>query len=423
MNPDISIFRGSIAGANNWPNLAYVWFNDGAPAVQIRARSGQTGGVSAILTGAGTPTNRWRNVRTSNAMANPGGGGTGTTAAVLNNPGRLYTTVYDAFNRALVFVTSTSYAEAGQTRVIIDGGYGRTIGTAAGTGILSHTLVTGGVERSADAGLFSAVGFTGGDGAGGADPVVAYFDSANNSLRIAVGTGTAPAGAGFVRHDVLYPTHALHAGSGRYVSMAIDTRVANNPIIHLAFFNQRHGALVHTYAPLTGSGTLTSRFGANARVVDNVNGVGRWTDISLDHWGNPWIVYAYNDRSGNFDGIRVAYRSHGNTAAGDGMGTNVSFTRANVCRVTGGTIAGWEAVQMAAPFRVAYDRLNIAAWPPARHGIVGGTPGTMDSANRPPDGGTQGRAWGAAIGYASGSGDNRFRIGYFFWPNVTFYGQ
>jgi len=101
----------------------------------------------------------------------------------------------------------------------------------------------------------------------------------------------------------------------------------------------------------------------------------------------------------------------------------VNFTRANVCRITEGDITGWEAVQMAAPFRVAYDRLNIEAWPPARHGTVGGTPGTMAAANRPAGGGTQGRAWGAAIGYASGSGDSRFRIGYFFWPNVTFGGQ
>jgi len=119
----------------------------------------------------------------------------------------------------------------------------------------------------------------------------------------------------------------------------------------------------------------------------------------------------------------MAYLSRASAAAiDDSMGTNVNFTRANACRVTGEDITGWEAVQMAAPFRVAYDRLNIAAWPPARYNVLGTTaPAAMADANRPAGGGTQGRAWGAAIGYASG-GDNRFRIGYFFWPNVAFGG-
>ena len=584
VNPDISMFHGRIDGGQNWPNVAYVLQNDGNPLVRIRPRVGVQGGGAEILGGSGTPTNRWQNIRVSNAAPN--------SATAAADPGRLFTTVYDTYNRSLVFVTRDGTTN---TRVVIDGGaqdeevltapddgnlpqgtfvhdmstaagfgtittptgwfrmvssagtgganaqtntsrvvltipqhlrsysvtfvvqtrrrtatgginpagsrnftvhtgtvwdagtgapssHGGATGTEissytitrpvpangvisfvatrvaggsgatgagardwefriasatfdmdinanTGIGILGRTIVTDGVTRSADAGLFSAVGFTGGGTAGGADPVVAYFDFANDSLRIATGTGVAPTGDDFERHWVLYEDHLLHRGSGRYVSMAIDTRAAT-PVIHLAFFNQRHGALVHTSATLTGTGTLTSRFGENARVVDNVNGVGRWTDISLDHWGNPWIVYAYNDRSGNFDGIRVAYLSRAGSTAGaaDNMGTNVHFTRPNHCRVRGAafSIAGWEAVQMAAPFRVAYDRLNIEAWPPSRHGVSAAAPTAaqvMASANRPSGGGTQGRAWGAAIGYASGSGDNRFRIGYFFWPNVTFEGQ
>ena len=397
VNPDIGIFRGSIAGADNWPNIAFVNQRDGRPDVMIRARPGVQEAVNGtntptILAGDNVPTNRWRNIRVANAAVN----GLGSS-----NPGRLYTTVYDSFNKALVFVARNGVDDI---RVNIDGG----ISPDSGAGSIDNiTNLAGGagVARSSDAGLFSAVGFDGGT-TSGMNPLVAYFDSANNTLRIAFGTGAAPAAANWTRHDVLPPGHLLRGGSGRYVSMAVEP---GNGRIHLAFFNQRLGALVYT----SGHRNSIADFAANARVVDTTDGVGRWTDISLDQWGNPWIVYAYQGRQGNFDGIRMAYLSHGETHI-NGMGANTRFDRPNFCRVTGGSIQGWEAVQMAAPFRVAYDRLNIAAWPPARDDGVVSTMGVI---------GTAGRAWGAAIGYASATGDNRFRIGYFFWPNVAFGGN
>ena len=407
VNPDIGIFRGSIAGSNNnnWPNVAFVNQRDGEPDVMIRTRFNAQASVSAtntpsLLAGAGVPTNRWRNIRVANAAVN---------GSTVQNPGRLYTTAYDSFNNALVFVARNGTSNTTvNTTVNIDGG--TSPGTGAGSiGGISNVGGGASVARSSDAGLFSAVGFDGGlDTDSGTNPVVAYFDSANNTVRIAFGTGNAPAAASWTRHDVLPSGHLLRSGSGRYVSMVVDP---GNGRIHLAFFNQRLGALVYTF----GDRNSVADFGTNARVVDTMDGVGRWTDISLDHWGNPWIVYAYQGRQGNFDGIRMAYLSHGNTGDNN-MDTNTQFNRPNFCRVTGQSIQGWEAVQMAAPFRVAYDRLNIEAWPPARHGDILSTMGTVAV-------GTAGRAWGAAIGYASGAGDNRFRIGYFFWPNVNFGGN
>jgi len=415
--PDISMHRGT-----GIPNIAFVHMNDGNTSVRFRSLLNAHGTINAAATDAAsltsfpnlvapttaTPTQRWQNIRTAKAGAN--------TAEA--NPGVLYTSIYDAFNRSMVFIARVGTAS---TAWNIDG---RTTGHAVVGNALPATAFQGGISRSTDAGLFSAVGFDGGMTGATAtasnNPVVAYFDSANDTLRIAFGTGTGAAGTTWAVHNVLPAGHRLHGGSGRYVSMV----VGRDGVIHLAFFNTRFGALVHT----SGTRDNPASFGTNARIVDTMDGVGTWTDISLDHYGNPWIVYGYQGRQGNFDGVRVAYRSdsrilvqHGG-AAGVVAGTaSTQFSTPLSCQITG-DITGWEAVQMAAPFRVAYDRLNIEAWPPNRRDDASTTVQRMADAHRE-GGAAAGRAWSAAIGYVSGAGDNRFRIGYFFLPTGGFSGN
>jgi hypothetical protein len=42
-------------------------------------------------------------------------------------------------------------------------------------------------------------------------------------------------------------------------------------------------------------------------VVDNTGMAGKWSDISIDRNGNPWITYQDITRSGTFDGAKMAY--------------------------------------------------------------------------------------------------------------------
>jgi len=405
VEPDISMFDG--AGT---PNIVFTYQYDGNASVRFRANVnvqgtedldvGGTATISAgsgdfpmLITHSGGSTNRWQNIRTSKAA--PG-------VDADNNPGRLFTSVYDADQGRLMFASRIGGTSA---QVIIDG-------PGAITG------ATGTLSPSTNAGEFSAIGF---DAVGGVGteanrrPIIAYYDVSNDTLRIAFATTYNPTGATTWRRQYVFePGHALHRGSGRHVSMAIDA--ANN--IHLAFFSRTHG-LVYVRLNARTAATQATLTRATYAVIDNVNG--SWTDISVDHWGNPWIVYGYQGRQGNFDGIRMAYFSGvGPANAGAGR-DDVNFnTRTGGrrpssplrCRVTSTDITGWETVSMAAPFRVGYDRLNIEAWPPTnRRSGAAATRVTMAGGHQ-----VGGREWSAAIGYASGAGDNRFRIGYFFRP-------
>jgi len=412
VQPDIGLFRGG-----GIPNLVYFWHQDGNPTVRFHSRpdqrsggDGQNAPTQALIAGAAGNagvTERWRNIRTVTAAGNPGALNANPNTAITNtnayaNPGRLFTTVYDALNRRLVFALRDGTSAV--TQVYIDGNGANITGAGSAT-------------VSANAGLFSAVGYDI-TTAGLTLPIVAYYDFTHDTIRIAFANAQAPAAANWRRDNVLTPRtiddvaeaqHPLFIGSGRYVSMAVD----RFGTIHLAFFNSRHQALVYAYAPRPASGHTGQSRTFNAMIVDTLPGVGTWTDISVDHWGNPFIVYGYQGRDDNFDGVRMAFRSGGRgpghtvaNAAGDPAG--IVFGRPLNCRVTGASISGWEAVSMAAPFRVSYDRLNIEAWPPSNRanptGASAVTMGTIPA--------TSG-VWNAAIGYV---GDRYFRIGYFFRP-------
>ena len=376
--PDISLFNGAAR-----PNFTLVHMSDGGPSVRFRSGANlvnsSTGGSAsafptmvsnANITGGGS-TRRWQNPRAS--MTN-----TAATGATT----RFYASVFDADNQNIVVVGRFNTTSRFRAAV-----------NPAGSNTDS----------------FSAIGF---DSSG---PIVAFFNRTAGTLQIAAGPhlpGTSVSNnntwqAGWDNFGV---RNVPNSSSASHVSMAID----RNNGIHLAFVNTNEGEVVYAFSANRGT-TFTTM------VVDNLRGIGSWTDISVDHWGNPWIVYGIQAREGGVlpDSVRVAYRTH--NAQGQGRDGH---------RFTAGNndiwdIANWEAVQMAAPFVVGYDRLNIETWPPTRRDTSATGPAVLRMADSLREGGTQaGREWSAAIGYiGTGQGgnspnDTSFRIGYFFNPEA-----
>jgi hypothetical protein len=368
-----------------------------------------------------TETVRWQNVRTSTPAANvndgsdnsytPHGGNRDTQneAAQRGRSGRVYTSGYDSVSNNVFFVErigSINYpspGEGGQTNsrlpLFIDGGTAATgVNNMSVTGLTGYTATT----TSSRAGSWSAIDYVTNGGTNNTTtvPVIAYFDEANDTIRLAYGsvngTGTDGAngtGARWTRRYVLPSDHKLFKSSGKYVSMKVD----KNNFIHLAFYNSNYSAMVYAVGTRTGAFT--------AYIVDNVVAGGTWTDISVDNSStntvpsNPWIVYGDSGRSGNYDGVRIAYK-------GPATGTG-AFTRAFTDPVTGATLTGWEALTMPADYTIADDRLNIESWPPTDRRA---TTATLPDAS--PNGG-----WHAAVGYAGTGGTTKqFRIGYFIKP-------
>ena len=199
--------------------------------------------------------------------------------------------------------------------------------------------------------------------------------------------------ATFWKYRFVLPPGPLRSGSGQYVSMKIERQVeagtgnetqGDSDKIHLAFYNSRHMVMVYAV------GTLKGEF--KAYVIDRVVEGGKYTDISVDKNGCPWIVYADTERAGNRDGARIAYLS---------SGSGQTFTRPLKDPISGNFITGWEAVTMPGDYMVNSDRLNIEAWPPK--GYTGSNTSSSPLGN-----------WHAAVGYAS----DAYRIGYFFRPTV-----
>ena len=357
----------------------YEW--DGRPQVFINTTmtnaGNETGEISATngaLTAAASATNtdstdRWTNPRVRMTAAH--------TSDTRGNTGRLYSSMYDTMTKSLYFVYRSGTNNTGG---YIDG--------ESSTG----TAATGSLAASARAGMWSAVDYIDAGGTNPTRPVIAYYDEANDTLRLAYCSLYNSATIGnWTRRNVLDASSPLLRGSGKYVSMKI---VGDN--IHLAFYNSTYNTMV--YAVGTTTGTFT------AVTVDNVVKGGVWTDIAVDSSGNPWITYGDLGRiGGNYDGVRVAYKTTATPANG-------GFTQANRAltdKVTNTSITGWEAVTMPANYIISDDRLNIEAWPPAnRPGVTGTVSGT-------------GGGWAAAVGYLGTDTDSvrQFRIGYFFKPD------
>jgi hypothetical protein len=389
---------------NDYSSMVLTRQDDGRAALRLKASAalggdhGGGGDYTTYIIGPRsdnpTSTIRWQNTRISKAAVttadNPSNTG---SARVEGNAGRVFVTAYDASYKKLFFTVRTNMTSSSNGNedtsnaapLYLDGATGGPDTDIAGT--VTNSNVSGTIERSTNAGEYSAIDY---DSNG--RPVIAYYDQANDTLRLAYASSNNPtAGTNWTRRYVLPSTDALHRGSGTYVSMKIQrtqeggsAAQGNADIIHLAFFNSVKNTLV--YASGTRTGTFT------AYTVDNVVKGGTYTDISLDSGNNPWIVYADSARIGANGGARIAYRD------------TTAYTRALTDPVNSGrSIAGWEALTMPASYVVNRDRLNIAAWPPQ-------VPGGVTLGTRPTT-----STWNAAVGY----GSDMFRLGYFTKPAGT----
>ena len=293
-------------------------------------------------------------------------------------------TSYDSYKKNLLVSRGTHDMDTDNASTVIQ----RIDGNGAASGVKNNDGF-GSIAASANAGIYSAVDYvtSGSNGTGNAMyAVVAYYDQANDTIRLAYAdSGSPSAGSNWTRRYVLSQSHPLFRGSGTYVSMKVDKLNG----IHLAFFNSTRNTLVYAYAK-----SKTDAF--TAYTVDNVVRGGVWTDISVDDYGNPWIVYGDTSRIGNYDGARIAYKS--------GNGAGIPFTAALRDPVTETDITGWEAVQMPSNYRVNNDRLNIEAWPPTNRNENFANDKDTSVGNSP--------GWNAAVGY----GSDMFRIAYFYNP-------
>jgi hypothetical protein len=232
-------------------------------------------------------------------------------------------------------------------------------------------------------------------------PVIAYYDEFNQRLKLAVSNSTSPIlSSRWVIRDNVIPTNDLsHTGTGKYVSIAIDTRAAGNEgIIHIAAMNSLKNQLVYitgqlgTFTGTTGNRTETTGgvlTNVTVRVVDSVGVVGTWSNISLDSAGNPWIAYMDVGGIGTKNGAKVAYLN------GDTFKKALSDT-------SGELITGWETMHV--PLQWTVNNPNYA---------TGGESGRLGFECYPTPAlptGTTPKFWGAALAYMA---NDRYRIAYF----------
>jgi hypothetical protein len=369
LTPDISIFNG---GSETAANIGFSYQGDGDAQLRLKSVvTTQSNGTTIQGSTTNHTTQRWKNVRISKADANSG--------TANDNVGRIYMTANDAPNKGLWYGMRNG---TNNNTVFIDGG--------------NATGGVGGLTAAGSAGEFSAVDY---DSTG---PIIAYYDQTNDTVRIALGGNNPTQANSFTRNYLLPETGSgseLRRGSGRYISIKVDKKDG----IHLAFYNSVYNSVVYYYAATRASisrdGTATNGVSVKCHTIDNVVTGGIWTDISVDNNGNPWIVYGDSSRTGNYDGVRIAYLG--------------SFARSLTCPVTKADITGWEALTMPANYVVNNDRLNIEAWPPT----VRGNGTTLGSPNTSITGTTM---WNAAIGYPGGvdSSHYMYRVGYFYLPTI-----
>ena len=213
-------------------------------------------------------------------------------------------------------------------------------------------------------------------------PVVAYFDSTNQKLKLAVSSNATPATAANwkIRDNVIPSSNPVHFGTGAYVSIAIDTRTGiNQNRIHIAALNMSSMELVYITGMLTPTAAeALDPATVKVQVVDSTSNVGKWCNVSLDSNGNPWISYLDEGSLNSNEGIKVAYKD------GDfykGIVNNID-TGQDHDRY-GNSVTGWETMTVPANFRVQDARVGMECFP-ARNftGTVSGT-----------------KNWKAAVGY------------------------
>ena len=214
-------------------------------------------------------------------------------------------------------------------------------------------------------------------------PIVAYYDETNYKLKLAVSNSTAPilATAWTINENVIPADDLSHQGTGQYVSMRFDN---TNNKIHIAAFNVDKRKLVYIRGRLEGSTFVNE----TVQVVDSGLMVGKWSSISLDEYGNPWITYMDESRKGAYGGAKLAF-------------LNTRYNKAAM-DMHGKMITNWETMQIPALYMVEDERLGLENFP---------TPNVTIASNATI---RTNITWNAAVGYLSkNTGSDRYRIAYY----------
>ena len=204
-------------------------------------------------------------------------------------------------------------------------------------------------------------------------PVVAYYDSTNQKLKIVISSDVMPvAGASWgLPQDVTDDNSYI----GEYVSMRIDHA---GDIVHIAALNSARKQLVYIRGTI--SGTTFNLAAGYPKVVDSVGSVGRWCTISLDENGNPWIAYQDEGYQNNKDGVKLAYYNASFTKPGDDP--------------YGESLLGWETMHVPAKESVTDARIGLENYPTRNFSTLA----------------TGDKIWSAAIGYLA---PDLYRIAYY----------
>jgi hypothetical protein len=231
----------------------------------------------------------------------------------------------------------------------IDGDYTiRTHDVGTAVGLPARTVsyyaindVPTGSYSANDVGSHSAIAV---DSAG--CPVIAYYDATRGTVKIARIDGFANTGKTWQKGFALSQSDPLYNGSGTYISMAIDP----SDTIHLAFYNSNRKSLVYAKGKFANVNTSGESGSFETCLVDGSLQVGPWTDISLDASGNPWIVYQDVSRSGNTEGVKIAYLAP-------------ALYQKAALDENGKTVTGWEALSVPTHYGVESARFSIEAKP------------------------------------------------------------
>ncbi len=157
-------------------------------------------------------------------------------------------------------------------------------------------LVTNGVARSASAGEYVAVDV---DEQG--YPVIVYYDTANQTLKLARATSLTPnTAANWVRQDVFKTDDPNRSLVGKYPTIKFDTAGK----LYVVCYRVSTGDLIYLEAPNVTVGN-NYVFGYST-IIDSEGAVGTWADITLNNT-TPYVSYINNSMSGTFSGLKMAY--------------------------------------------------------------------------------------------------------------------
>lgn len=224
-------------------------------------------------------------------------------------------------------------------------------------------------------------------------PVVVYFNSTDELLRMAISHNRTPyrGDAWSIVEHVIPQGNPRAFGTGQYVSMRIDTVGGDGRAIdtvHIAAFNSERNELVYITGSIVGNAWIPG----SVLVVDSVGNVGRRTRISLDDRGNPWIAYFDERNVGGMDGVKVAFFN-------PDFENRTTWQEQPLRDAFNGDISGWETMHVPAHYRVVDERdfmirsqLGMENFP---------TRNVSTTAPR--------RFWSAAVGFLS---NDLFRIAY-----------